>query len=88
MHRHSQSNRRLQSLQALSQQLGQVGVAFSYAITATNNPTSYNARTPSGAIREYKHGLLSGTPAAGTDAGSPYSVTISATNSVAQGAQR
>src|SRR5437762_1808403 len=61
---------------------GTVGVAFSYAITATNNPTSFNATgLPSGLTVNTRTGLISGTPAVGTDAGSPYSVTISATNS-------
>src|SRR5438128_1260104 len=60
---------------------GQVGVAFSYQITATNSPTSYGATgLPSGLSVNTSTGLISGTPAAGTDAGSPYSVTISATN--------
>src|SRR5438874_2193739 len=60
---------------------GQVGVAFSYTITATNNPTSYNATgLPAGLSVNTSTGVISGTPAAGTDAGSPYSVTISATN--------
>jgi hypothetical protein len=61
---------------------GQVGVAFSYQITATNNPTSYNATgLPTGLTVNTSTGLISGTPATGTDAGSPYSITISATNS-------
>src|SRR5207248_2039300 len=61
---------------------GQVGVAFSYNITATNSPTSYNATgLPAGLSVNTTTGVISGTPAAGTDAGSPYSVTISATNS-------
>src|SRR5207248_2949734 len=61
---------------------GQVGVAFSYTITATNSPTSYNATgLPAGLSVNTTTGVISGTPAAGTDAGSPYSVTISATNS-------
>jgi hypothetical protein len=60
---------------------GQVGVAFSYTITATNSPTSFNATgLPSGLSVNTSTGLISGTPAAGTDSGSPYSVTISATN--------
>src|SRR5213080_3938802 len=60
---------------------GQVGVAFSYTITATNNPTSYNATgLPAGLSVNTSTGVISGTPATGTDAGSPYSVTISATN--------
>src|SRR5947208_3561264 len=57
---------------------GQVGVAFSYQITATNNPTSYNATgLPAGLTVNTTTGLISGTP---TTAGT-YTVTISATNS-------
>src|SRR5207237_4964679 len=60
---------------------GQVGVAFSYTITATNSPTSYNAAgLPTGLSVNTSTGVISGTPATGTDTGSPYSVTISATN--------
>src|SRR5207253_6576888 len=56
---------------------GQVGVAFSYQITATNNPTSFNATgLPAGLSVNTSTGLISGTP---TTAGT-YSVTISATN--------
>src|SRR4029434_3627969 len=56
---------------------GQVGVAFSYQITATNNPTSYNATgLPAGLSVNTSTGLISGTP---TTTGT-YSVTISATN--------
>src|SRR5207249_55325 len=56
---------------------GTVGVAFSYTITATNNPTSYNATgLPAGLSVNTSSGLISGTP---TTAGT-YSVTISATN--------
>src|SRR5205823_4169067 len=61
---------------------GTVAAAFSYQITASNSPTSFNATgLPSGLTVNTSTGLISGTPAAGTDAGSPYSVTISATNS-------
>src|SRR5437660_7005835 len=57
---------------------GQVGVAFSYQITATNSPTSFNATgLPAGLTVNTTNGLISGTP---TTAGT-YSVTISATNS-------
>src|SRR5438552_7448193 len=57
---------------------GQVGVAFSYQITATNNPTSYNATgLPAGLTVNPSTGVISGTP---TTTGI-YSVTISATNS-------
>src|SRR5205814_2099947 len=56
---------------------GQVGVAFSYQITATNNPTSYGATgLPAGLTVNTSTGLISGTP---TTAGT-YTVTISATN--------
>jgi len=60
---------------------GQVGVPFSFQISATNSPTSYGASgLPAGLTVNTATGLISGTPAVGTDAGSPYSVTITATN--------
>src|SRR5436190_14689485 len=60
---------------------GQVGVPFSFQISATNSPTSYAASgLPAGLTVNTATGLISGTPAVGTDAGSPYSVTITATN--------
>src|SRR5437870_766834 len=56
---------------------GTVGTAFSYQITATNNPTSYNATgLPAGLTVKTSTGLISGNP---TTAGI-YGVTISATN--------
>ncbi len=57
---------------------GSVGVAFTYQITATHSPDSYNATPlPPGLGVNTGTGVISGTPtAAGT-----YSVTISATNS-------
>jgi len=58
---------------------GTVGAAFSYQITATNNPTSFNATgLPSGLSVNTSNGLISGTP---TAAGMS-TVTLSAANSV------
>ena len=56
---------------------GTVGTAFSYQITATNCPSSYNATPlPPGLTVNTSTGLISGTPTVG----GVYSVTISATN--------
>ncbi|MFM7022388.1 MAG: putative Ig domain-containing protein, partial [Flavobacteriales bacterium] len=56
---------------------GTVGTAFSYNITASNSPTSYNAiGLPAGLSVNTTTGVITGTP---TTAGSS-SVTISATN--------
>jgi len=61
---------------------GSVGAAFSYQITATNNPTSFNATgLPAGLSVNTTTGLISGTP---TAAGS-FNVTVSATNSAGTG---
>ena len=61
---------------------GPAGVAFSYQITATNNPTSFGATgLPSGLSVNTATGVISGTPAkAGTS-----SVTLSATNTSGTG---
>jgi len=56
---------------------GTVGTAFSYQITASNSPTSYNATPlPAGLTVNTNTGAITGTP---TTAGTT-SVTISATN--------
>jgi hypothetical protein len=56
---------------------GTVGIAFTYQITATNSPTSYNATPlPAGLSVNTTNGLISGTP---TTAGVT-NATISATN--------
>ena len=56
---------------------GTVGVAFSYTITATNNPTSFSASPlPAGLSVNTSTGVISGTP---TTAGTT-NVTISASN--------
>ena len=61
---------------------GQVGVAFSYQISADNSPTSFNAYGgPVGLSINKTTGLLYGTP---TTSGI-YGITISATNSAGTG---
>ncbi len=61
---------------------GRVGVALSYQITATNNPTNFNAiGLPAGLTVNKSSGLISGTPsAAGT-----YKVALSASNAAGSG---
>jgi Domain of unknown function (DUF4082)/Putative Ig domain/Pectate lyase superfamily protein len=61
---------------------GTAGTPFSYTITATNNPTSFNATgLPTGLSVNTSTGAISGTPsAAGT-----YSVPLSATNAAGTG---
>lgn len=58
---------------------GTYGTAFSYSITATNSPTSYNATgLPAGLTINTSTGVISGTPTNTT--GSPFTVSITATN--------
>jgi hypothetical protein len=57
---------------------GQVGQAFSYAISATNTPTTFNA-APLPAGLTLNGGLISGVPTTATGA-SPFKVTLSASN--------
>jgi uncharacterized protein YhjY with autotransporter beta-barrel domain len=63
---------------------GATGVAFSYQITATNSPTSFNATgLPAGLSINTSTGVISGAPAAtGTT-----NITISATNAIGTGSQ-
>jgi hypothetical protein len=59
------------------------GVAFSYQITASNNPTSFNATgLPAGLSVNTTTGLISGTP---RGSGGTFSVTLSATNAAGTG---
>ena len=58
---------------------GKQGVAFSYTIAATNNPTSFGASgLPSGLNVNTSTGAITGTPT--VNSGTPFNVTISATN--------
>lgn len=60
---------------------GDVGVAFSYQITATNSPTSFGATGLPTGLTMNASGLITGTPtASGTT-----NVTISATNAAGTG---
>jgi PKD repeat protein len=61
---------------------GAVGASYSYTITATNSPTSFNATgLPGGLTVNTSSGVISGTPTAAGTA----NVTISAANSAGTG---
>lgn len=62
---------------------GNVGVAFSYQIIASNSPTSYGVTgtLPSGVSVNTSTGLISGTPSAG----GTFDVTLRATNGAGSG---
>lgn len=63
---------------------GTIGLAFSYQVTASNNPTSYGATgLPAGLSINTTTGLISGTP---TVIGS-FNATVSATNATGTGSQ-
>ncbi|RYD60635.1 MAG: hypothetical protein EOP83_18950, partial [Verrucomicrobiaceae bacterium] len=57
---------------------GTVGAAFSYQIAATNTPTSFGAAPLPTGLTVSAAGLISGTPATGTNG--THNVTITATN--------
>jgi hypothetical protein len=64
---------------------GVTGTAFSYSITATNNPTSYNATgLPPGLSVNTSAGSITGTP---TTTGT-YNTTVSATNGSGTGSKQ
>lgn len=60
---------------------GQVGQPFSYNITATNSPTSFNAANlPAGLTVNTGTGLISGVPSVSTLPGQPIGATVGASN--------
>jgi parallel beta-helix repeat protein len=62
---------------------GTAGVAFSYQITATNSPTSFNASSlPDGLSVNRNTGLVSGTPA---NVGTTSNIILRATNAIGTG---
>ena len=57
---------------------GQVGIAFSYQIIATNGPNTFTATNLPNGLTVNAAGLISGTPAVGSNA--TYTVPLTATN--------
>ncbi len=69
-------------ISSLDSATGAKGTAFSYTITASGSPTSYNATPlPAGLNINTSTGAITGTPTAG----GPFSVTLTATNSGGSG---
>lgn len=74
-------NRRIPVITSSLAATGTVGAAFSYQIAATNAPTSFSATgLPAGLNVNSITGLISGKPAIGTAAVTPYGIIVSARN--------
>ena len=63
-----------------------VGSSFTYALTASNSPTSYQATgLPDGLVINSSTGVISGTPSPDSSGTAAYSVTVTATNAYGVG---